>query len=93
MPSPEVTVLAEKIAALEAEVAEATTVKAGAVTLLNKLGEMIRQSADNPAAIRALADAITNRTGEIDMSSNELADAITANTPAENEVPEENPEP
>lgn len=81
--SPEVQALAEKIAALETEVAESTTVQTSAVTLLNQLGELIRQNIDDKPALLALADAITNRTGEIDMTATQLAEAITANTPAQ----------
>jgi uncharacterized protein (DUF3084 family) len=85
MPSPEVTALSNAFADLETKVTASTSVKASAALTLNTLGELYRQNADNPAAIRAISDAISNRAGEIDMSSNELAAAIAANTPAANE--------
>jgi len=60
---------------LTTEVSEATTVQQSAITLLNSLAQQIRDNANDPAKLNALAD-------ELDGSSNALAAAVEANTPA-----------
>lgn len=47
-----------------------------AVILLDKLGQQIRDNADNPTALRALAN-------DLDNAQTRLAQAIVANTPAD----------
>lgn len=66
---------------LVAEVAEAQTVEASAITLLNSLGQFFVAHANDPAAIEAMGIAMTNASGALDSSANSLAAAITANTP------------
>lgn len=62
---------------LKAEVEEVKTVEASAVTLLNGLAQMLRDAlaSGDPAAIQAVI-------ADLDASSNALADAVAANTPA-----------
>lgn len=57
------------------EVAQTTTVIDSAVALIGGLAQQIRDNATNPAALNALADSL-------DTKSNELAAAVTANTPS-----------
>jgi hypothetical protein len=59
---------------LTSEVAESTTVMASAVTLINGLAQQLRDAANDPAAITALADTL-------DTNANALAAAVSANTP------------
>lgn len=58
------------------EVAETKTVVQSAVTLIEGLAQQIRDLKDDPAALEALA-------AELDSTTNALAAAVTANTPAE----------
>lgn len=60
---------------LTASVAALTTVEQSAVTLLGQLSQLIRDNAQDPAALNALADSI-------DDDKNDLAAAVSANTPA-----------
>ena len=60
---------------LTSHVDRATTVAAGAVTLIGGLAQQLRDNANDPAAIEALAD-------KLDASSDALAAAVEANTPA-----------
>ena len=59
---------------LTTEVSETKTVVDSAIALLGQLAQLIRDAASDPAAINALAD-------ELDAKSNELAEAVAANTP------------
>jgi len=59
-----------------AEVAQNGEVIDSAVVLLDKLAQLIRDNAGNPAALNKLAD-------DLDASGNKLAAAVAANTPAE----------
>lgn len=59
---------------LTQEVAETKTAVASVLTLVAGLAQQIRDNAENPAALEALAD-------DLDASQKEIADAITANTP------------
>jgi peptidoglycan hydrolase CwlO-like protein len=61
---------------LTAEVEENTSVTASAIALLDNLSDQIRELKDDPAALEALASRLVT-------SGNELAAAVTANTPAE----------
>ena len=69
---------------LSAEVERNTSVDAGAIALLNKLAEMIRAGANDPVAMKKLAD-------DLSASSTTLAEAVAANTPAEEPPPEPTP--
>lgn len=60
---------------LQTAVERDATVNQSAITLLNNLAQMLRDSADDPAAITALAD-------QLDAQQQALADAVVANTPA-----------
>ena len=60
---------------LRAAVAADTDATNSAVTLINSMAERIRALADDPAAIRALAD-------QFEANTKALADAVAANTPA-----------
>jgi hypothetical protein len=65
------------------ETTEAVTVMKSAKVLIEGLAEQIRSNADNPTALLEIAD-------KLDSGSNELAAAVSANTPAE-EPPVEPP--
>lgn len=65
----------EGIDKLKADVAAQTTVIQSLVTLVNGLAQQIRDSADDPAELQALADGIEANTAAI-------AKAVTDNTPA-----------
>jgi hypothetical protein len=69
MPSPE-------FARLATEVSASSTVMASAATLITGLAASLRDHAEDPAAINALAD-------ELDTNATALGAAVTANTPAE----------
>jgi hypothetical protein len=61
---------------LEAEVSRNTEVDESAKVLLQRLADLIEQSAGNPDAVRALA-------GRLRSSTDVLAEAIVAHTPAD----------
>ncbi|HEY5985736.1 MAG TPA: hypothetical protein VIV12_05030 [Streptosporangiaceae bacterium] len=67
--------MAMSLDALAAQVQKNTDAEASAVTLLNTLSDLIRSSAADPAKVTALADSLK-------ASSDALAAAIVANTPA-----------
>lgn len=64
------------LTALTAEVTRNTEVDQSAITLLNGLAAQIESLKTDPAALQALADQLKN-------SSDQLAAAVTANTPAQ----------
>src|SRR5688572_27389317 len=66
--------MAGELDALRREVEENNTVMQSAATLLGNLAQQIRDMAEDPAALRALAD-------EMDANTSQLAAAVTANTP------------
>jgi hypothetical protein len=74
--------LQTKVDEITAAAARETDVDASAVTLLNSLGAAFLSHVNDPAAIEALATAMTNATGSLNSSADTLAAAITANTPA-----------
>lgn len=78
------TAMAGAMDRLRQEVAEAKTVKESAKALLQRLGQQIRDNINNEAELNRLAD-------ELDRDSNDLATAVTENTPAENEPTPEEP--
>lgn len=55
------------------EVSEATDVMASATTLIQGLAQQLRDAANDPVAINALAD-------QLDVNANALAAAVSANT-------------
>jgi hypothetical protein len=61
--------------ALTAAVARDVEVETSAITLINGLAAQIVALKNDPVALQALADSLT-------ASSSQLADAVTANTPA-----------
>lgn len=68
------TIMAD-LAGLKAEVERNTAVDQSAITLLNGLAAQIESLKTDPAALQALAD-------QLKASSNDLAAAVAANTPA-----------
>ena len=74
--------MATDITALTREVEENTTVVESAIALLDTLAAEIRANVTDQAALEELAD-------KLDANSNRLADAVAANTAAEEETPVE----
>lgn len=70
------------IAALEAAVAEETTVQQSAITLLENLSKMVKDAGTDPAKLQAVVD-------QLNSNRSALAAAIVANTPSEGEPPPE----
>lgn len=64
----------DEIDRLAAEVNRTVTVSQSAITLLGQLADMIRNAADDPEQVRALADTVQ-------ANADSLAAAIEANTP------------
>lgn len=60
---------------LKASVTALTTVAASSEALMGRLAQLIRDNANDPVALNALAD-------EIDADTAGLAEAVAANTPA-----------
>jgi hypothetical protein len=67
--------MSAQLDALKAKVARNTTVAESAVTLIKGLAQQIRDNADDPVALQALAD-------ELDATDTNLGNAVTENTPA-----------
>jgi hypothetical protein len=65
---------------LKAKVQRNTTVAQSALTLIQGISQRLKDAAGDPAKIQALAD-------ELDATDIALADAVSANTPAEPSVP------
>jgi hypothetical protein len=76
--------MANKFDALIAEVAELSTVTAGAIVLLDELKAKIDEAAGDPAMIAQIV-------ADIDASKDALAEALVRNTAAEDEPPVEEP--
>lgn len=68
-------IMSEQLDKLTTEVTETVTVQQSAILLLQGLSAQIAAMKDDPIALQALADSL-------DASSNALAEAIAANTPA-----------
>ena len=68
--------MANELDTLKAEVAETKTVMGSAVVLLQGLKQKLDEAGTDAAALAALS-------AELDTSTNDLAAAITANTPVE----------
>lgn len=73
----------QELERLTVEVAETKTVMASAVTLLQGLSDRIKEADGDKAKLTELTD-------ELDSNTNALAQAVAANTPAQNETPAEN---
>lgn len=69
---------------LTASIAGMKTVGQSSNALLRKLAQMIRDNANDPAALTALAD-------DVDAQSADMSAAVVENTPAEGEPPVEEP--
>ena len=72
---------------LTANVTKITDAKTAGVQLLEKLSQLLRDNAGDPAMVRAIADAISNKSGQISSTADELMAAVLANTPAEEPPP------
>ena len=68
------------LSGLQTAVAADTAVTTSAVVLLRQLSDMLKENADDPEAINALAD-------ELKANVAELSDAVVANTPQEPSPP------
>jgi hypothetical protein len=66
--------MALDLSRLEAAVTRQKTVNDSAVTLMGQLAQLVRDTAGDPVAVTALADAL-------DAQAQSLADAVVANTP------------
>lgn len=69
------TAMSAELDRLTTEVAETKTVTQSAIVLLGQLSDLIRQNANDPTALNALAD-------QLDSNQADLANAVAANTPA-----------
>jgi cytolysin (calcineurin-like family phosphatase) len=78
----DIAALQSQVDSLTATVQASTTVEASAATLLNSLGALLQEHANDPAAIQAIADGLTNDAGALTSSAASLTAAVTANTPA-----------
>lgn len=76
MPNPNIDLLVT-------EVSETTTVQASSVTLLNGLSARIQTIKDELAALGIDNATLNQLSTDLDTSTNALAEAVTANTPAE----------
>jgi hypothetical protein len=83
-----------KIQKLSDDVAAESTVTDSAVALLTGMNQTLKDvkkqladaiASNDPAAIQAAADALDAVTSAVDLNSQRLADAVSANTPAEGE--------
>jgi hypothetical protein len=77
--------VAELQTAFDALAAQATAnvdAETAAATLLGKLGELIRNNVNDPVALQAIADGMSNKSGALKSSADSLAAAVVANTPA-----------
>jgi methyl-accepting chemotaxis protein len=67
--------MSAEIDRITASVTNLTTVDDSLVALVTNLAQTIRDNADNPAALNALAD-------KLDAEKQKVSDAVTANTPS-----------
>jgi hypothetical protein len=67
--------MALDLSRVEAAVARDNTVNQSAITLLEQLSQLVRDTAGDPAKVAALADAL-------DAQQQALADAVVAHTPS-----------
>jgi len=67
-------IMAGEVAKLEQDVADQTTVIQSAITLLNNIGQLLRDAGTDPVKLLALSTAIES-------NSTALAAAVAANTP------------
>lgn len=78
------TIMSAALDRLTAEVAETRSANASILALVAGLSQQIRDNAEDPAKLNALADSL-------DEGQAELAAAVTANTPAADVADEEAP--
>lgn len=78
----EVRYMANRFDALIAAVQKNTDATAAAADMIHGLAEQVRQNATDPEKLNQLA-------GDIDAAATALSEAVTANTPADPEAPEE----
>ena len=71
-----------KVDEMESSVSANTTIDGSAEELLNRLSALLVANANDPAAIQAIADSLTDKKGRLDMSNDRLTAAIQNNTPA-----------
>lgn len=71
-----ITSMATDLNSLRAEVERNTEVDQSAITLLNGLSQQLAEIKNDPQAVQELSDQLRN-------SSDQLAQAVTANTPAQ----------
>jgi hypothetical protein len=71
-----------KVDEMETSVAANETVDGSAEILLDQLSALLIANQNDPAAIAAIAESITNKKGRLDMSNDRLTTAVTRNTPA-----------
>lgn len=79
-----VSVLTDKIAALQAEVTDNTSVITSAVTLINGIGAIVAAAVNDALAAGATPEVLASLDAvavEINTASQSLADAVAANTP------------
>jgi hypothetical protein len=74
--------MAQELDALTAAVERNTTVDQSAITLINGIAQQLRDMANNATELADLKAAIVARASELEASNQQVADAVTANTPA-----------
>lgn len=67
---------------LQSQAQANTDAEAAAVSLIATLGALIIANQNDPVAIAAIGEAMTNTTGALKNSADSLAAAIVAGTPA-----------
>lgn len=70
-----------KVGELQAQATANTDAETAAADLLGRLGQIIIDNRNDPAAIEAIGTAMTNTTGALKTSADSLAAAIVAGTP------------
>lgn len=71
----EIQTMSDAVNRLQADITNLTSISQSAVALITGMAQTIRDNATDPVALSALAD-------QLEASSNDLAAAVTANTPA-----------
>ena len=72
-----------KVNEMQAQAQANTDAENSAATLIGRLGQIIIDNQNDPVAIAAIGEAMTNTTGALKNSADSLAAAIVAGTPAE----------
>lgn len=79
----DLTELDAAVAQIEEDVAADTSLDASAVTLLDRISGLLEAQADDPEAVRALAERLRAASSAGGTSNVNLADALVRNTPAD----------